>query len=221
MCNLYSELKGQAAIRAAARAMHDRTGNLPSMPAIFPDMMAPVVRKVADGERELAMLRWGLPSPPQYVKGIDRGVSNVRNVSSPHWRRWTGVANRCVVPATSFCEPSTLPDPATGKKVWHWFAFSEERPLFFFAGLCGTWRGVRGTQKNPIEGEHELFGFLTTEPNAEVIAVHDTAMPAIITTLEEVDLWMNAPINEAISLQRPLPDGTLRIVRSGIQEDRL
>jgi putative SOS response-associated peptidase YedK len=48
--------------------MHDRTGNLPPMPAIFPDMMAPVVRKVPDGERELAMLRWGLPSPPQCVK---------------------------------------------------------------------------------------------------------------------------------------------------------
>jgi putative SOS response-associated peptidase YedK len=219
VCNLYSELKGQAAIRAAARVMHDRVGNLPPMPAIFPDMLAPVIRKAEDGERELVMLRWGLPTPSQFRKGIDRGVSNVRNVGSPHWRRWTGVANRCLVPATSFCEPSTLPDPATGKKVWHWFALNEERPLFFFAGFWATWRGVRGTWKEPIDAEHQLFGFLTTEPNADVKAVHEKAMPAILTTAEEFDMWMNAPINEALSLQRPLPDGAVRMVRSGVQED--
>jgi putative SOS response-associated peptidase YedK len=74
--------------------MWDRTGNLPPMPAIFPDMMAPVVRKAPDGEREFVMLRWGMPSPPALVKGIDRGITNIRNVSSPHWRTWLGPTNR-------------------------------------------------------------------------------------------------------------------------------
>jgi hypothetical protein len=41
MCNLYSETKGQAAIRALFRATNDRTGNLPAFPGIFPDQMAP------------------------------------------------------------------------------------------------------------------------------------------------------------------------------------
>jgi len=132
-----------------------------------------------------------------------------------------GSANRCVVPATSFCEPSTLPDPETGKKVWHWFAFSEERPLFFFAGVWCAWRGVRGTQKNPIYAVHELYGFLTTEPNADVKAVHEKAMPVILTAAEEIDVWMNAPVAEALLLQRPLPDDAVRIARSGIQKDRL
>ncbi|MEJ0050579.1 MAG: hypothetical protein WDN02_05135 [Methylovirgula sp.] len=72
--------------------MHDHTGNLPPMPAIFPDMMAPVVRKADDGERELVMLRWGLPTPRSVLQGIDRGVTNVRNLGSPHWRAWTGVS---------------------------------------------------------------------------------------------------------------------------------
>ena len=36
MCNLYSETKGQAAIRALFRTAHDRTGNLPAFPGIFP-----------------------------------------------------------------------------------------------------------------------------------------------------------------------------------------
>jgi hypothetical protein len=36
MCNLYSLTKGQAAIRDWFRAQHDRTGNLPLFPGIFP-----------------------------------------------------------------------------------------------------------------------------------------------------------------------------------------
>jgi putative SOS response-associated peptidase YedK len=43
------------------------------MPAIFPDMMAPVSSQAPDGARELVMLRWGMPSPA-YVRG--RGVTN-------------------------------------------------------------------------------------------------------------------------------------------------
>jgi hypothetical protein len=60
MCNLYSLTKGQAAIRDWFRASHDRTGNLPLFPGIFPDQMAPIVRNGADGERELVMARWGM-----------------------------------------------------------------------------------------------------------------------------------------------------------------
>jgi putative SOS response-associated peptidase YedK len=64
MCNLYSVTKGQAAIIALTRALRDTTGNLPSMPGVFPDYMAPVVRN--NGIRELAMLRWGMRGPPQF-----------------------------------------------------------------------------------------------------------------------------------------------------------
>ena len=49
MCNLYSITKGQQAIREFAGAMHDRTGNLPSLPGVFPDYFAPIVRM--GGER--------------------------------------------------------------------------------------------------------------------------------------------------------------------------
>ena len=57
MCNLYSGTKGQTAIRALFRIAHDRTGNLPAFPGIFPDQMAPIVPNSADGERELVMAR--------------------------------------------------------------------------------------------------------------------------------------------------------------------
>jgi putative SOS response-associated peptidase YedK len=63
--------------------------------------MAPIVRRGAHGERELVMARWGMPGPPEFG---GQQVTNIRNVGSPHWRRWLGQANRCLVPATSFCE---------------------------------------------------------------------------------------------------------------------
>ena len=211
MCNLYSLTKGQAAIRDWFRAPHDRTGNLPLFPAIFPDQLAPIVRVGADGERELVMARWGMPAPPQFGGAI----TNIRNVKSPHWRGWLGKNRRCVVPATSFCEyADTKP-----RKTPMWFALSEERPLFAFAGLWTPWRGVRGAKSAPVEGQHELFGFLTTEANATVAPIHPKAMPVILTTPEELDLWLTADATKALELQRPLPHDALKIVASGERED--
>ena len=121
MCNLYSETKGQAAIRALFRTVHDRTGNLPAFPGIFPNQPAPIVRTSVDGERELVMARWGMPGPPQFG---GQPVTNIRNVASPHWRGWLSVRTRCLVPATSFCEYA----PTTPRKTPTWFAISEDRP---------------------------------------------------------------------------------------------
>jgi hypothetical protein len=64
----------------AVRVQHDRTGNLPSFPAIFPDQMASIVRNAEDGNRELVHARWGMPGPVQYGGAP---VTNIRNVSSP------------------------------------------------------------------------------------------------------------------------------------------
>jgi putative SOS response-associated peptidase YedK len=143
-------------------------------------------------------------------------IANIRNVTSPHWRRWLGPASRCIVPATSFCEYADTKPRKTPK----WFALEADRPLFAFAGLWTPWRGVRGPKSAPVEGVHELFGFLTTEPNAVVAPIHPKAMPVILTTSAEFDLWLAADALKALELQRPLPDDALRIVASGEREDR-
>ena len=215
LCNLYSLTKGQQAIRDLAGAMSDRTGNLPPLPGIFPDYRAPIVRNQPEG-RELTMARWGMPSPAFLLKGrnSDTGVTNIRNVKSPHWRRWLGIEHRCVVPFTSFSENETLPD---GRKPPVWFAFDETRPLAFFAGIWTGWTSVRKVKEG--ETTNDVFGFLTTEPNKEVGAIHPKAMPVILKTRQEIDLWMTAPAEDALKLQRPLADGALMIVARGEKTD--
>jgi putative SOS response-associated peptidase YedK len=56
-------ITNQAAIIALFRVVNRYVGNLPPMPGVFPDYPAPVVRN-AGAERELTMMRWGMPPPP-------------------------------------------------------------------------------------------------------------------------------------------------------------
>jgi putative SOS response-associated peptidase YedK len=216
MCNLYSVTKGQQAIRELTRAMNDRTGNLPSLPGIFPDYTAPIVRNLANG-RELTMARWGMPSPALALKrrNSDPGVTNVRNTASPHWRRWLGVESRCVVPFASFSENEALPD---GRKPPIWFALAEDRPLACFAGICAqAWKSIRKVKEG--ETTNDLFAILTTEPNALVGFYHPKAMLVILRTQNKIDIWMDAPAPIALQLQRPLPDDTLVVVARGAKQD--
>jgi putative SOS response-associated peptidase YedK len=115
-------------------------------------------------------------------------VTNIRNTSSPHWRGWLKPENRCLVPANSFAEYAPEPNPETKKKDVVWFALSEDRSLFAFAGIWTEFKGDRGTKSKPIPGPHLVYGFLTTAPNALVAPIHPKAMPVILTTDEERDV---------------------------------
>jgi hypothetical protein len=41
----------------------------------------------------------------------------------------------------------------------------------------------------------------------------------ILTKAEEIEAWLTVPVNEALALQRPLPDDALRIVDRGKKEN--
>lgn len=76
----------------------------------------------------------------------------------------------------------------------------------------------RGTKAEPIPGPHNVYGFLTTEPNAVVAPVHPKAMPVILRE-DDWDKWLESPAEEAMKLQRPWPNDSLKIVKRGADKE--
>jgi putative SOS response-associated peptidase YedK len=218
MCNLYSITSNQQAMRDLARAIRDMTGNFEPLPAVFPNRMAPVVRTVSDGVRELVMMRWGFP-PPNIPGSKPRNpyLTNVRNTDSKYWQNYLKKPeHRCLVPVTSFAEPDNNQGP---RSIWTWFAQDENRPLMFFAGIWREWQGDRGTKAAPDVGNHLVFSFLTADASPDVAPVHADATPVLLLDQEAREAWMNAPWEIARELQKPPPAGALKVVRTGAKED--
>ena len=180
-------------MRGLFSGLSDRVGNL-ALGKFCPDQLAPIIRH-SDGKLELVTARWGMPSPPSVLKTQrDPGVTNVRNLKSPHWRRWLGPEHRCLVPVTAFAEPI--------KGGNQWFGPADPGITMFFAGIeTRAWRSVRKVKHG--ETEDDLFAFLTCPPNAEVAAVHPKAMPVILTSPEEWQAWSSVPVETATNCKGP------------------
>ena len=217
MCNLYSLTPKRDAVAQFFRISHNRSVAFEPLNAIFPRHVAPVVRRTSDGERELVSMSWGFMLLQQ--GRAPRPVTNVRDDklrTSAFWRD-SFEQRRCLVPASSFCEPNGEVKPAT----WHWFAIkgAEERPLFAFPGI---WRRYRGpVKKDGPNVDIETYSFLTTTPNSLVSAINHERMPVLLTREEEFETWLRGSADEAFALAREYPPQDMRIVQEGFDKEDL
>jgi putative SOS response-associated peptidase YedK len=197
---------------------HNRTVAFEPVNAIFPRHVAPVVRQSEDGEREIVLMNWGFF---RLEKGkAPRPVTNARDDqirTNPFWRD-SFQKRRCLVPASSFCEPNGDVKPAT----WNWFALKDEgdhRPLFAFPGI---WRRYQGpVKKDGPNVDIEIYSFLTTTPNPLVATINHERMPVLLTREEEFQTWLRGTADEAFALAREYPAERMGIVQEGYDKEDL
>jgi putative SOS response-associated peptidase YedK len=157
---------------------------------IAPTQEAPVVR-VREGEREVALLRWGLV--PYWAKDLKVGTKMINaraeGVETKPAFREAVKSRRCIVPASGFFEWQGEP----GRKQP--FAITVgDQTLFALAGLWERWK--------PPDGEPvETFTIVTTDANEAVARIHDR-MPVILPP-DAVETWLTAPPEEALAVLKP------------------
>jgi len=208
MCNLYSITRNQEAIRRLFQVTRGLTDNLPALPAVYPDTMAPVVRVARDGERELTMMRWGFPPPPNLGNAP---VTNVRNLKSPYLARMA--QGRMALSRAGNLILRMDRQPAEGNPL----VCARRMPAAFC--LCGDLAAWTGEGEDET-GEHQLLAFLTSESNDIVRPVQAKAMPVLLTMAEGWDTWITGSVELAIALQMPLANEMICIVATGEKSEQ-
>ena len=169
---------------------------------IAPQSVQPVVRLGRDsGNREFALLRWGLV--PFWAKDSKLAYSTINAraeeaITKPAFREALK-KRRCLVPADAFYEWKRL--NAKSKKPFA-IALTSNEP-YAFAGLWESWR--------PKDGEPlETFTILTTDPNEVMAPIHNR-MPVILEP-KDYDRWLDAEdqARPPVDLLRPYPAKRMR-----------
>ena len=165
---------------------------------VAPQTFQPVVRLNRDsGQREIALLRWGLV--PYWAKNAQIGLSTINakaeTVATAPAFRDAFKRRRCLVPADAFYEWQKL--DAKHKQPFA-IALASGEP-YGFAGLWERW-------KDPDTREWlETFSIITTEPNELVAPLHNR-MPVIIER-KDYARWLGGLAYS--DLLRPFPAGQM------------
>lgn len=119
----------------------------------------PIVLEKAAKERAAKLEAKGKPVDMQQLIHMEPNAGNTNIRQTKYWTRWLGMESCCLEQFTSFSE--FYKD--AGEDIW--FAFGEERPTAFFAGVwTPQWRSVRKVKDGEVTAD--LFAFLTTDANA-------------------------------------------------------
>jgi|GEM_PF-496692 len=180
------------------------------------ESIAVVVNRAVDADhpRQVELFSWGLVPFWTRAPGKDaqrgRRPFNVRAESllaRPGFHSLIA-RHRAVVPAAGFYEWKAAADgKKSAKKTPYFLRRADGMPM----ALAAVWE----TYADPGSGARtQTCAIVTTEPNAEVRAIHER-MPVILEP-ESLERWLAA--NEATpaslrDLLRPLPDGALRSER--------
>jgi putative SOS response-associated peptidase YedK len=163
--------------------------------------MLPVIR-VRDGERTLALLRWGLIP---YSAKDPKGAANLINARGETLAvkpvfRGTFARRRCLIPMTGYYEWQKTP---AGKVPHYIHLLNAEQ--FAVAGLHEYWPGQE--DKEPVES----FTIITTGANEMTAKIHDR-MPVIIPE-EARAQWLDPENQRTADLQKllvPYPSEEMR-----------
>jgi putative SOS response-associated peptidase YedK len=153
------------------------------------------------GEREAAMLRWGLI--PSWSKELQAGppMINARGESiaeKPSFR--TAVRRRrCLIPADGFYEWQKVAGSTSSKsskKQPYYIHYRDNRP-FAFAGLWEAW-----SAKGAPSGDSpklESCTIVTTSATKALAAIHDR-MPVILEPADYA-LWLDPAVQDPAAVQ--------------------
>jgi len=197
MCARYVITSTPAVIRALFG--YDEQPNFPPRYNVAPSQPIPIVR-LADGRRQLALMRWGLipawvKDPKKFSLPVNaRGESVLEKPAFRNAMR----RRRCLIPADGFYDWRD----GTPRRPYYVRPKTPGQPMAL-AGLWETWTGPHGE-------EVDTAAIITTRANQTLAAVHDR-MPVIVPP-EAFNLWLDCAkvdATTAAALIAPAPEGLL------------
>jgi putative SOS response-associated peptidase YedK len=190
MCGRYAITMPPEAVREWFRTH----GEIPNWPVYYnaaPTTALPVVLQGKEGERKLALVRWGLV--PWGCNDGKHSYSTINaraeSVRSSAFYRDRFENRRCIVPASGYFEWT---GPKTDRQP-HYFTRADGTPMAL-AGLWDRWRGADTSEAK------ETFTVITTEPSKFVAQFHNR-MPLILEP-DTWDAWLSGDPETAAALMK-------------------